>query len=295
MHKTMKTIKSLLAFCAFALIFSSCQKEEVNPASPVPAADATDLQPQTGTDESRDLGCMLLPAADYNKLPKMPDLPTVQTLPSSFTQICPPILSQGGEGSCVAWGVGYSARSIMKKYASGGSYSKSTNVYSPEYIYNQIKISSDCTGGSYVSTGLDLLVSQGVCTWSSMPYSSTNGCSLMPTLFQRVAAGSHKITSWNTVSRTVSNFKNLVYTKKPIIVAGPVDNTFYNLVGSATVNSYNSAALIGHHCYTVVGYDDSRQAFRIMNSWGTNWGDAGYAWVSYNMITTLFAEAYVMN
>jgi len=33
----------------------------------------------------------------------------------------------------------------------------------------------------------------------------------------------------------------------------------------------------------VVGYDDRRQAIRLMNSWGRDWADGGYCWVSYDL------------
>lgn len=37
-----------------------------------------------------------------------------------------------------------------------------------------------------------------------------------------------------------------------------------------------------NHAVQVVGWDDDRQAWHVKNSWGTNWGLNGYAWVSYN-------------
>jgi C1A family cysteine protease len=36
----------------------------------------------------------------------------------------------------------------------------------------------------------------------------------------------------------------------------------------------------GHSC-VVVGYDDTRQAWKVQNSWGTDWGEAGYFWIAY--------------
>ena len=35
---------------------------------------------------------------------------------------------------------------------------------------------------------------------------------------------------------------------------------------------------------TIVGYDDTVNggSFRIVNSWGTDWGDNGYAWIRYS-------------
>ena len=37
----------------------------------------------------------------------------------------------------------------------------------------------------------------------------------------------------------------------------------------------------GGHCITIVGYDDSKQAWLIRNSWGTGWGMEGYCWFQY--------------
>ena len=35
----------------------------------------------------------------------------------------------------------------------------------------------------------------------------------------------------------------------------------------------------------IVGYDDSKQAFRVKNSWGASWNDKGYVWFSYDWFT----------
>lgn len=299
----MKTNKFsiLLIIAAFTIV--SCEKDQYTSGrysdDNVNQFDADEQvsndQSETGLGEERNLSCLLLPSADYNKLPKMADVPSIQVIPSSFVMLCPPVRSQGQEGSCVAWGVGYAARSIMRKYQVGGSYTDSTNIFSPEFIYNKIKATSNCGGGAYVYRGLNMVRDTGVCRWKQMPYSSTNGCSLMPTSAQYSAALPYKVNSWSTVTRTASNFKNLLYLKKPIIVAGPVDQTYANHFGPSVITSYNSSTYIGNHCYCVVGYDDTKNAFRVMNSWGTSWGDGGYAWISYNLMNTLFTEAYVMN
>ena len=39
---------------------------------------------------------------------------------------------------------------------------------------------------------------------------------------------------------------------------------------------------ITNHAVMIVGWDDSKQAWRVKNSWGTGWGESGYAWVKYN-------------
>ena len=39
---------------------------------------------------------------------------------------------------------------------------------------------------------------------------------------------------------------------------------------------------LGGHTMIAVGYDETRKAFRIQNSWGRNWADGGYGWFSYD-------------
>lgn len=36
------------------------------------------------------------------------------------------------------------------------------------------------------------------------------------------------------------------------------------------------------HAILLVGWDDEEQAWKVRNSWGTLWGDSGYAWVKYS-------------
>jgi hypothetical protein len=37
----------------------------------------------------------------------------------------------------------------------------------------------------------------------------------------------------------------------------------------------------GGHCIVIVGYDDSKKAWLVRNSWGTGWGTDGYGWFGY--------------
>ena len=43
----------------------------------------------------------------------------------------------------------------------------------------------------------------------------------------------------------------------------------------------------------VVGYADQLKAFKVLNSWGTKWGDRGYAWIDYAAFQNLTLEGYV--
>jgi C1A family cysteine protease len=43
--------------------------------------------------------------------------------------------------------------------------------------------------------------------------------------------------------------------------------------------------ILGGHAVMAIGYDDSKQMFKIRNSWGTRWGQAGHFWMPYDFIT----------
>lgn len=38
----------------------------------------------------------------------------------------------------------------------------------------------------------------------------------------------------------------------------------------------------GGHAVALVGFDDEKKAWLIKNSWGVDWGESGYAWISYS-------------
>lgn len=41
---------------------------------------------------------------------------------------------------------------------------------------------------------------------------------------------------------------------------------------------------IGQHAVVAVGYDDSKRRIKVLNSWGSNWGDRGYFYMPYDFI-----------
>ena len=43
----------------------------------------------------------------------------------------------------------------------------------------------------------------------------------------------------------------------------------------------------GGHAYLCIGYSDTRQAFRCINSWGSGWGQKGRFWLTYAALALL--------
>ena len=302
--KTQKNYFIVAALMLFTMVVS-CKKENVEPVTPSPSEEIITQQAEvfdadTASTE-RNTGALLLSPVAYDKLPKVADVNSVQSLPTSYYLSCPPIKNQGSEGSCVGFGAAYAGMSIFKKYATGAAYSYNSNIFSPEYIYNQIKVNSNCTSGSYITDALNkmktflLFGGNGVCHYNLMPYSSTNGCSTQPSQSQRNDAANHTLNYWGTISRNVTSIKNELVQHRGVIVGGPVDTEFQNLGNNVVYTHYNSSHYVGGHCYCIIGYSDAKHAFKIMNSWGTGWGSSGFGWIDYNLVSTSFLnEAYVI-
>ena len=46
----------------------------------------------------------------------------------------------------------------------------------------------------------------------------------------------------------------------------------------------------------IIGYDDSKGSFRVLNSWSTGWADHGEAWIDYNFfMNNAEGDGYVFN
>jgi hypothetical protein len=43
-----------------------------------------------------------------------------------------------------------------------------------------------------------------------------------------------------------------------------------------------SGGNVGGHAYLIYGYDRSKRLFKILNSWGENWGSRGTAWIRFD-------------
>ncbi len=212
-------------------------------------------------------------------------------LPSSTSLHMPPVENQGNEGSCVAFSLTYARSYEAFKRSGATSYSQSTNILSPEYLFNQTKTTTSCSGSALL-TALNFLKSNGVCTWASMPY-TWSGCSLMPTSTQTTEAANFRILGYSQIyASDVTAIKTMLVNKRPMVCQIAPDNEFLNAGPSFIWKSFTTP--MGTHAIAVVGYDDSKNAFKIINSWGISWGDAGYGWIDYGLLKTVSSNLFVL-
>jgi len=198
----------------------------------------------------------------------------------------PPVANQGSEGTCVAFSVGYAARSADWYYRTGAtSYSFTTNVFSPEHLYNQVKFEEGCLSGTAMQIALDYIIANGIVTYASMPYTSGD-CSLQPTAAQIAEATTYKISGYNKIYTTDrAMIRSMINGNKPVIISIAGDQSFITAKTGFVWRVYSGSGYIAHSV-VICGYDDSKNAWKIMNSFGTGWGDAGYSWIDYDFFPT---------
>ncbi len=281
--RNLLTIFVAVFFVGSITLFNSCSKEQEKEVTPekfdVPTQMPDIDKIQTTSEFSDKLGCKLLTKEEYAKIPLADDVPAAK---ASYKFLSTPdVGDQGSDGSCVGWGTAYSARSVM---TNGNTY------FSPAYVYNQIKI-SNCASGSYITDALDLIEDEGVCTWSYMPYVEGD-CYTQPNSTQRVNASNYEISRYRRVSINTNSIRNQIASGRAVVVGGRVDYYFQTLGYNYILNYVSGSG--GGHCYTVVGYYDDYDCFLVQNSWGTSWATDGFGWVSYDIVSQLWSEAYVM-
>ncbi|MGE5106197.1 MAG: C1 family peptidase [Sphingobacteriales bacterium] len=217
-------------------------------------------------------------------------------LPANYQLAMPQVSNQGSEGSCVSFAVGYYTRSAEQYYHSGSlTYDLSANVFSPEFLYDQTKASSSCASGSSLINALNFVVNNGICPWNSMPYTDQNGCSTLPDAQQTAEALNYKIKSYSmVVAQDPIAIKTMLVNNHPLVVVIPVDNLFYNADANFIWNT-SGTVYYAPHAITICGYDDSKHAFRVVNQWGTSWGDQGYSWIDYDYLGKITYDLYTMN
>lgn len=226
-------------------------------------------------------------------------------LPASYTIIdkFPPIGNQGNYGTCVAWAVGYNTKTMVNGIAKGYGQSELANPsmqFSPLDLFTAIDDNNkgDNCGGTNFNFAMDVVQNRGIATMQTAPYPQTiNSCSQanLDPGWTTEAAG-YKFKYWRKIDGTIDAIKKNISQNVPVIFGARLADNFMShntddVITSAT--SYDNVGQHAYHAMVIGGYDNNKGpsgAFKIVNSWGTSWGGAGYAWIDYNFFMSNFVS-----
>jgi len=218
-------------------------------------------------------------------------LPLVADLSSRM----PAVGNQGHLGSCAAWAVAYAARSYYTGARENRNIRQSANLPSPNYVYHLARLKG-CDDGTSIGRILEVL-KKGSLSLADYPY--TDRC--VQPASQEYVDRAHDF-QVRDVSRVdiagPDDIKGQLARANPVLIRMYVGTAFEHLRGPAVFTEPAPPPddkNVGWHFMALVGYDEQKQAFRLINSWGKGWGDHGYAWISYDLLHTRISGAYVLD
>jgi hypothetical protein len=246
--------------------------------------------------------------------------------PSSYSlkQYAPYANFQLG-GTCAAWASTYAARTIAESVTLNrlDRLLTTQNVFSPLFVYKSVFIydfknpqmpnynDPNPTGedGIPIKYAMEFLKHEGAVKTikdelkmkiPQIYLSMYSGYRRYPIGDYAALYNSHRQLREGDPIRTTM-VKTAILEGRPVVVGMKYPQSFndalFNDVWKPTedANTINQALNEkGGHAICVVGYDDNRDggAFEILNSWGTNWGRAGFIWIPYTVFNKFAFEAY---
>ncbi|MER8823053.1 C1 family peptidase [Mesorhizobium sp. M0991] len=243
-------------------------------------------------DTTKSRGLTLEDGDVYGSFPESPNFRAFLPERIDLSKRMPPVGDQGSQGSCVGWAVGYAARSYYASASEHRDIQRQSNRVSPAFIYDSIRDNPmDCKEGSKISDALKLLTG-GAVSQSDYRY-DVNRCQKTPEGVKSKATD-FKINGWVRVDpERADQVKGELANGHPVIfgMKAPAALETYN---GKDVYAGSEMDMVEFHAVTAVGYDERKQAFRVINSWGPDWGDKGYFWISYDAVKRDVLQAYAM-
>ena len=225
---------------------------------------------------------LLTPRKASNK--KMVTLPSRVDISSGFS----PIENQLNLGSCTAQAavglVEFMERKYLKRHLEGSRL----------FVYKATRRLSGLQGdsGAYLRDTMKAIVAFGVPEEKYWPY-KVSDFDKEPDAFVYSYASNFKTLKYFRVDQTHMSTEEILTSSKiflsrgiPLMFGTTVYNTIYNVTSPDFIIGLpqENERPIGGHAMVLCGYSDEKASFLVRNSWGTNWGLGGYAWLPYYYI-----------
>lgn len=206
------------------------------------------------------------------------------------------VRNQGKTGACVGFAT---ADGILRWHYVKKKIIGTSDLPSPRFIWMANKETDNIT--RYPTTFLELA---GTSTKLALSIAQKFGCVLEPMLPMNgqlsplppnvffAIASQYRINSYYNLGTDLSHWQEWIVVNGPILTRLDVDETWMNATATkGKLEKYiKPGTPYGGHAVCLVGYNQKH--FIVRNSWGTDWGDRGFAYASYKYAQTAFTEAY---
>ena len=213
----------------------------------------------------------------------------------SLERYAPTPYPQSG-GTCVAHAF-TNARTILlaKELRTTNAEDIALLMFSPYHFYYENKnvTDYDCSDGLDLDKAAKYALNYGFCPLVNVEYKYYYPFSdheLCPTAKYPTNLVSNRSTSMKYRPDNLYRIENIsdiriaLSNDMPIVVGMAVPNSFASCTSKTwDPRSTDNIESSYGHAMLIVGYDDNFQggSVRVMNSWGTSWGDAGFVWIRY--------------
>lgn len=227
-------------------------------------------------------------------LPKKIELPPTVDLRNDWWNIG----NQGITGSCVGWAT---ASSLLRYHFTKARKINTHEKISVRFIWMASKEMDEYTdypttfiddAGTSLKTALKTARKIGALKASLFPFQGKM-VTIKENNFLKIA-GKLKIKSFfnliNKKQDKLTMFKTWLAYNGPILTCLDCDDSWMDVKRNGLLEKYDTKSAKGGHAVSIVGYTPTH--FIVRNSWGTNWGDKGFAYASYDYTKKAFSEAY---
>ncbi len=215
----------------------------------------------------------------------------------------PPPQNQGVISSCTGWAAGYGALTIMRAVKQNWKDSTEkikNNAFSALFIYNQIWKGGCEYGGSNIQDAGKLLVEKG--NVGSKEFDRLkNRCDRLPNEEELKLATRSRIQEFAKVFspdepalNKIEKTKLSLVKKLPVVIGINLRKNFKEIRSKEIFwrPQFGDTTFFCAHAMVVIGFDDDKQAFEVMNSWGTEWANGGFVWIKYTDFAEYARHAY---
>ncbi|MCY2987476.1 MAG: C1 family peptidase [Planctomycetota bacterium] len=207
---------------------------------------------------------------------------------------------QGDTGSCVGWAL---ADSVLRWHFAEANKLGPDDLLSARFLWMASKETDEFTtrpetfievAGTSLKAALDITRDYGCVRNELLPFDS-GGMYRGDETFFFMSAAMYRIAMYVSLSG-VYEWKSWLAKRGPFAIRLEVDRKWRNATATGGVLDFYNPYLPGDpngggHAVAVVGYRKDG-TFIIRNSWGTGWGDQGYAYASSLYADKAVTEAY---